>query len=169
MCNKPGDSRPIRVYVVDDHPLLRKGIAECINSEPDLQVCGDAANAADALKGVPQARPDVVLVDISLPDRDGIELIKELRAQGTTARLLVFSMHDESLYPLRALRAGASGYVLKSESEQRLLEAIRGVHAGNVVVSPHIDDALVRQAIGESVSSSGVKMKRHAKLKNRIG
>jgi len=150
MCSDTDGSGPIRVYVVDDHPLLRKGIAQCINSERDLQVCGDAANAADALVGVRQMRPDVVLVDISLPDRNGIELIKELRAQGTSARLLVFSMHDESLYVLRALRAGANGYVLKSESEQRLLEAIRGVHAGKVVVSPSMDDVMVQQAIGEA-------------------
>jgi DNA-binding NarL/FixJ family response regulator len=145
---KPSAPGPIRVFLVDDHPLLRKGIANCINGEPGLQVCGEAGNAAEALTTVAQLRPDVVLVDISIPGRDGIELIKELRAQRTPARLLVFSMHDESLYALRALRAGASGYVMKSDSEHRLLQAIRSVHAGKVVVSQQLDAVLIRQALG---------------------
>ena len=143
-------SAKVRVFLVDDHPLLRKGIGNCINAEPDLGVCGEAGDASAAIEGIARLRPDVALVDISIPGRDGIELIKSLRALGNTTRLLVFSMHDESLYAVRALRAGASGYVMKSDPEQRLLDAIRAVHAGQVVLSERLDKVLLRQAVGQA-------------------
>lgn len=150
---KPCAAGKVRVFLVDDHPVLRKGIAECINAEPDLWVCGEAGSAAEALAGIARLRPDVALVDISMPGRDGLELLKDLRAQGATTRLLVFSMHDESLYAVRVLRAGASGYLMKSDSEQHLLDAIRAVHAGKMVVSPRLDSQLLRQAVGQAVAA----------------
>lgn len=152
MAVKPCVPGQICVFLVDDHPLLRKGIADCINAEPDLCVCGEAGNAAEACAGILRLRPDVAVVDISMPGRDGIELLKDLRAQNSATRLLVFSMHDESLYALRALRAGASGYVMKSDTEDHLLNSIRAVHAGEVAVSPRLDSELLRQAVGQTPS-----------------
>ena len=111
MTKKKSPSSPVkkRILIVDDHPLLREGVAGLINREPDLQVCGEAPNAADAMLAVCALRPDLALVDISLGERSGLELIKDLKIQHEALPVLVLSMHDESLYAERALRAGAQG------------------------------------------------------------
>jgi len=141
---------------VDDHPLLRQGIAESISDEPDLLVCGQAGSAEEALPAITRTKPDVVIVDISLPGRDGIELIKDLKARLHALLVLVLSMHDESLYAERALRAGAVGYVMKSASSEMLMQAIRKAFAGEIVVGPHIVHRMLTQiATGAREASYG--------------
>lgn len=138
-----------RIFLVDDHPLLRRGIADVINDEPDMIVCGQAGSAAEALACIAATQPDLVVADISLPGRDGFELIKDLKTQFRHAFVLVLSMHDESLYAERVLRAGARGYVMKSAPTSELLKAIRQVLSGEVVVGPKvIGRLLARTATG---------------------
>jgi DNA-binding NarL/FixJ family response regulator len=124
-----------RVLIVDDHPMMRQGLAQLINHEPDLAACGEADTAAQALKLMSAVKPSLVLVDISLPDRNGLELIKDLQALQPGLPVLVVSMHDESLYAERVLRAGGRGYIMKQEGGKRLMQAIRQVLSGRIYVS----------------------------------
>ncbi len=124
-----------RILIVDDHPMLRHGLAQLINSEPDLTVCCEADTARQALAAIGQSKPDLALVDISLPDKSGLELIKDLHALYPELRVLVVSMHDESLYAERVLRAGGRGYLMKQEGGKKLMEAIRHVLSGQIYVS----------------------------------
>lgn len=124
-----------RVLIVDDHPMMREGLAQLIDHEPDLCVCGQADRAAQALEVIAADLPDLVLVDISLPDRSGLELIKDAHALYPHLPLLVVSMHDESLYAERVLRAGGRGYVMKQEGGKKLMLAIRQVLSGQIYVS----------------------------------
>src|SRR3954447_21806241 len=118
------------IFVVDDHPIVRQGLMQLINAEHDLEIVGQGEDAYVALKLIRQLKPDLTLLDISLKDTGGIELLKELRAQDPDLRVLILSMHDESLYAERALRAGARGYIMKQEAPQALLEAVRKVLRG---------------------------------------
>lgn len=127
-----------RVLLVEDHPLTREGLARWINQEDDLQVCAEAASAPQAISAVDQFRPDVVVTDISLPAGDGLELIKDLHVRHPDLPVLVLSMHDESVYAGRVLRAGARGYVMKSASGEGVVTAIREVLRGQLVFSPEI-------------------------------
>jgi len=127
-----------RVFLVDDHPALRRGIADCIAEQPDLMVCGQAGNAAEALPAIAQTQPDVIVADISMPGRDGLELIKEIKSRNQHALVLVLSMHDESLYAERVLRAGAYGYLMKSAPLDELMQAIRRVRAGEFVLGARV-------------------------------
>lgn len=138
---------PRRVLVVDDHPIFRHGITALIESEQDLTVCGEANNAGSALEAMRNHEPDIALLDVSLPGTNGIELIKLMKAERPRLVLLVVSMHDESLYALRALRAGARGYVMKAEALTHVLTAIRKVLEGGIYVSPQFSDRLVFKAI----------------------
>jgi len=124
-----------RVLIVDDHPMMRQGLAQLINHEPDLTACGEADTAAQALKRINVDKPDLVLADISLPDRSGLELIKDIQALHPRLPVLVVSMHDESLYAERVLRAGGRGYIMKQEGGKRLMRAIRQVLGGSIYVS----------------------------------
>jgi DNA-binding NarL/FixJ family response regulator len=128
-----GDKK--KILIVDDHPMMREGLAQLINSQSDLAVCGDAGDAQEGIARALALRPDVVLLDITLPGRNGVELIKDIRAQLPDARILVISMHDESLYAERVLRAGGRGYVMKQEGGKKIMEALRQVLSGNVAVS----------------------------------
>jgi len=137
-----------RILIVDDHPLLRQGVAGLIDREPDLQVCGEAPSAAEALQAVSSLRPDLALVDISLGGRSGLELIKDLKIQHEALPVLVLSMHDESLYAERVLRAGAQGYVTKKAGGKALLQAIREVLAGRVFLSDQMSSKLLQNLAG---------------------
>lgn len=137
-----------RILIVDDHPLLRQGVAGLIAREGDLQVCGEAQSAADALQAVRALRPDLVLVDISLGGRSGLELIKDLKIQQETLPVLVLSMHDESLYAERALRAGAQGYITKKAGGKALLKAIREVLAERIYLSDQMSTKLLQNLAG---------------------
>ena len=124
-----------RVLIVDDHPMTRSGLAYLINHQPDMIACCEAQDAAEALKGVIQSKPDLVLTDFTLPDKNGLELIKDIRAVAPQIPILVISMHEESLYAERVLRAGARGYITKEEGGERLMRAIRHVLSGTIYVS----------------------------------
>ena len=125
-----------RLLIVDDHPLFRKGLEELIHSDADFAVCGEAGNAAEAMEVIRKLKPDMAIVDLSLPGANGIELIKNIRAEFPSLPILVLSMHDESLYALRALRAGADGYVMKHEAMANVIQAIREVFNGRPYLSP---------------------------------
>jgi DNA-binding NarL/FixJ family response regulator len=124
-----------RILIVDDHPMMRQGLMQLINHEPDLSAFCEADTAAQAMNLVVARKPDLVLVDISLPDRNGLELIKDIHTFHPTLPVLVFSMHDESLYAERVLRAGGRGYIMKQEGGKRLVHAIRHVLSGQIYVS----------------------------------
>jgi len=144
-----------RVLIVDDHPVFRHGISALINAEADLVVCGEAASASTALEAMRQLEPDVALLDISLPGTNGIELVKLMKAERPKLPLLMLSMHDESLYALRALKAGALGYVMKAEALTHILDALRKVLGGEVYVSPRFGEQLIFQAIHSPEGGSG--------------
>ena len=124
-----------RIYVIDDHPLVRERLSQLIEQQADLTVCGEAESAAAALAEITAARPDLAIVDLSLGESAGLELLKSLQRIHPSVPLLVLSMHDESLYAERAFRAGARGYINKRESAQRVVEAIRRVLAGKLYIS----------------------------------
>src|SRR5579864_1441602 len=150
---KPSDMSKRRIFVVDDHPIVRQGMAQLINNEPDLVVCGQGEDAYQSLRAIKDAKPDLALVDISLRNSDGIELLKELRAAAPELPVLILSMHDESLYAERALRAGARGYIMKQEAPQTLLSAVRKVLTGEVYVSQKMSAALLQRMVGSRHSS----------------
>ena len=131
-------SQKIKVLLVDDHPLVREGLVNLINQQADLQICGEAGNEPQALELIRTVQPRVAIVDISLESGSGIELIKSIKAMFPAVTVLVLSMHDESLYAERALRAGARGYVMKREAAKKVIEAIRCVLAGQLYVSDKI-------------------------------
>lgn len=124
-----------KIFIVEDHPVFREGLAQLINSERDMTVCGGAGTAAQGLRAITRLKPDLVLVDITLPGTSGLELVKQLRARGCAAKLLVVSMHDEALYAERVLRAGGDGYVMKEEDPDEIIHAIRDVLGGHIYVS----------------------------------
>ena len=137
-----------RVLLVDDHPVLVEGLSLIINNEEDLEVCGHAEDAAGAMKLVASLKPDLAIVDISLKDSDGINLLKNLRARYPDLLTLVLSLHDEGLYAERALRAGASGYVMKQSPLVTVLAAIHKVLDGGIYVSEKIANQMLSQATG---------------------
>jgi DNA-binding NarL/FixJ family response regulator len=134
-----------RIFIVDDHPLVREGLANLINQQDDLTVCGEAEDAAQALAGIGMTRPDLALIDISLKTASGLELVKDLGAHFPLVALIVLSMHDELLYAERVLRAGARGYVMKRETTKDVLTAIRQVLRGDVYVSERVVNAMARR------------------------
>lgn len=144
-----------RIFIVDDHPILRQGLTQLINQEADLSVCGEAEETNAALEAITALRPHIVIVDIVLKMIDGIELVKKIRMRDEKLRILVLSMHDESLYAERALRAGANGYIMKQEAADQVVRAIRRVLGGEIYVSDKIGSKLLqrivhRRAAGDS-------------------
>lgn len=135
-----------RVVIVDDHPVVRAGLAALIDAESDLTVCGQAQDAREALRVVDAARPDMVLVDLSLGGTSGLELIKHL--VGRPVRVLVVSMHDDTTWTERALAAGALGYVHKSEATRDIVQAIRRVMTGRPYVSDSISERMLQRMVG---------------------
>ena len=140
--------------VVDDHPMMREGLAQLVGHEPDLQVSSQAESAAQALDAVNAQPPDLLLLDISLPDRSGLELIKDLRTLHPQLPILVVSMHDESIYAERVLRAGGRGYIMKQEGGQKLMQAIRQVLAGQVYVSEKMSAKILELFSGRRAESA---------------
>jgi DNA-binding NarL/FixJ family response regulator len=133
-----------RVVIVDDHPLFRERLCELINHELDMEVCGEAEDAQQAIELIRNTSPDLAIVDITLKGSSGLELIKNVRALPTSVPVLVLSMHDESLYAERALRSGATGYITKHESAENVLLAIRRVLAGEVYLSGTLTSAFLK-------------------------
>ena len=132
-----------RILVVDDHPLIREGLAARIAPQPDMEICGEAGNANEALEQVQATRPDLVIIDIQLTESHGIELIKEIQRRYPRLKMLVVSAYDESLYAERALRAGADGYINKRELQDNILDALRTVIVGQRYLSPKMTQRLV--------------------------
>jgi len=157
------NSKPIgpkrRVFLIDDHPLVREGLTNLINGQDDLMVCGEAEDSAGAMAGIARSRPDVALIDISLKNESGLELVKNLDSQFPLVALIVLSMHDEALYAERALRAGARGYVMKRETTKSVLNAIRRVLEGSVCVSERVVNSMARRLSlsGKASASSPVE------------
>jgi DNA-binding NarL/FixJ family response regulator len=149
---KPPASSPAarkKILIVEDHPLMREGLRGTLAREPDLIVCGEAENAAQALELFKKLAPDLVLLDITLPGKSGLELAKDLKADDPGVVILAISMHDESLYAERILRAGASGYITKQEPPGELIKAIRQVLDNRVYVSREVSENLISRFSGK--------------------
>jgi len=146
-------SAPKRLLIVDDHPMMRQGLGQLIDAEGDLKVLAEADNAGQALNAVAKQKFDLALVDISLPDKNGLELIKDLRTLNPDLPILVVSMHDELIYAERVLRAGARGYIMKQEGGQKFLLAIRRVLGGQVYVSEKMSARILENFSGHPVGS----------------
>lgn len=152
----PGPTRKrARVFLVDDHPLVREWLAGIIALEGDLEICGQAEDAAAALAAISLARPDVVVVDLTLPRGSGLELIKDLRAGSAALPLLVLTTHEEVSVAERAFRAGANGYVVKRESGPNIVEAIRAVLAGKFHASQALAGQLAEKMLGGARPGAG--------------
>jgi len=134
-----------RIIIVDDHPLLREGLRGVINRMPDMMVCAEAENASQAMIAVHKLAPDLALVDITLPGKSGVELVKDLKATHPQLVILAISMHEESLYAERVLRAGASGYITKQQPPDELIKAIRQVRDNRIYVSKQVSESLLRR------------------------
>lgn len=137
-----------RVLIVDDHPAVREALAVRIGRQPDLEVCGEATEVGEAVEAIQQMQPDVAVIDISLKTGSGIDLIKRIKDRELPVRILVWSMHSESLYAERAIRAGALGYIDKSQATDKIVEAIRHVLAGKVWLSETVKERLLQRSVG---------------------
>ncbi len=147
-----------RILIVDDHPLVREGLRHLVAKELDLEVCGEADDAAEALQQIKNTRPDVVIVDISLKSSHGIDLIEELKRQNGRVKVLVSSMHDETLFAERCLRAGAMGYINKEESPAVLIGAIRQILRGEIYLSPRMTNRILKRVGGmQTVENDPIK------------
>src|SRR6266511_1680878 len=144
-----------KILLVDDHPLMRRGQAVLLNREPDLEVCGEAGTAREAMEAIAKLKPDLALVDMALPDKDGLELIKDIQALHPGLPVLAMSMQDESLYAARVLRAGGRGYVMKAEGPERLAAAIRTVLSGQIAVSPQMSAKILESVAAPSGKVGG--------------
>src|SRR2546422_143687 len=144
MTSKSNHPKKLRILIVDDHAVFRQGLSELINQESDLAVCGEAESASEALRVIEVTRPDVAVVDMSLKHSDGIDLAKDIRLRHPRLPVLILSMHDESLYAERALRAGALGYITKQEAADKVMSAIRCVSGGEVYVSEQFSRRMMR-------------------------
>lgn len=133
-----------RILLVDDHPLIRKGLRLTLESETDFMVCGEAGSAEEALAIIPELTPDIIILDISLPGQSGLDMLRQLESNRVHGLVLVVSRHDEVLYAERAIRAGARGYVMKSEAPRALVTAIRKVLSGGIHVSAAINERLLQ-------------------------
>lgn len=136
-----------KIVIVDDHPIVRQGLAELINHEDDLVVCGQAEEAPEAMGVIKAIKPDMVIVDILLKETSGMELIKDIKARYPNLAVLALSMHDESLYAERALRAGAKGYIMKAEATEKVIGAIRKILSGDIYLSEPIAAKLIHKLV----------------------
>src|SRR5579863_7457373 len=141
-------SKKGKIFVVDDHPIVRQGLALLINREHDLTVCGEAEDAQTALPAVALAKPDILIVDISLNGPDGLDLLKDVRMRYPEMPVLILSMHDESVYAERALRAGAQGYIMKQEATDKVLVAVRRILSHEIYISERIANRMLQRYIG---------------------
>ena len=149
-----------RILIVDDHPMMRQGLAQLIGAEPDLSVCGEAENAGLALAALGALKPDLVLADISLPGKNGLELIKDFQVLQPGLPVLVISMHDESLYAERVLRAGGRGYIMKQEGGKKLMLAVRQVLGGKIYVSEKMAAEILETLSGRHAGAAGSPMEK---------
>jgi DNA-binding NarL/FixJ family response regulator len=140
-------SRRNKIFLIDDHPIVRQGLALLIDREVDLEVCGDAPGAPSALSALASVEPDLIILDISLNGPDGLDLLKTIRLKDPHVPVLVLSMHDESTYAERSLRAGANGYIMKQEAAEKVLIAIRRILGGEVYLSERLTNKMLQQIV----------------------
>jgi DNA-binding NarL/FixJ family response regulator len=152
LIEKPAHAAKKTVLVVDDHPLMRQGLALLINQQQDMEVCGEAEEAQAAMQAISQRRPDILVLDISLNGPDGLELLKNIRASDPLLPVLILSMHDEAIYAERALRARANGYIMKQEATEKVLIAIRRILNGDLYLSDRMSNKMLQQFIGGAPS-----------------
>jgi DNA-binding NarL/FixJ family response regulator len=150
----------IRILAVDDHPLLREGIAALIAAEPDMQLVGDCSNGRQAIQQFRALRPDVTLMDLQMPEMSGLEAIIAIRSEFPTARIIVLTTYPDDAHARRALKAGASGYLVKNLAHRQLLDTIRSVHAGRKVLSPEVSMNLATHATDEQLTSAEIEVLR---------
>lgn len=171
--SSPAKAARRQLFLVEDHPITREGFAQLINYQPDLHVCGHAGSAAKALTAIETLHPDLVIVDLSLAESNGLELIKQLSARSPGLLMLVLSTHDEALYAERALRAGARGYVMKQAPTSEVMAAIRAVLSGELYISEAMRDRMVLQHLRvrspESASEIGQLSDRELEIFELIG
>jgi DNA-binding NarL/FixJ family response regulator len=137
------------ILLVDDHPIMRHGLAQLIQMEPGLCVCGQAGSCAEGIAALEKLKPDLAIVDLTLPDRHGLELVKDIQAMFPGTQTIVLSMHDENLYAERALRAGARGYIMKETAAESLVTAIKRVLGGGIYVSDAMSSIMLEQVSGQ--------------------
>jgi DNA-binding NarL/FixJ family response regulator len=142
-----------RVFIVDDHPIVRQGLTQLINEEDDLTVCGDAGDITHALQAVAECQPDIVIVDLTLQDGSGIRLVEDLLFSRPGLLILVLSMHDESIYAERCLKAGAKGYIMKQDPPEKVLFAIKKVLNGQIYVSKDLEEIFLNRFISSEFKS----------------
>ena len=153
-----------RVLIVDDHPIVREGLDRLLSRETDLVVCGQAEDAPQALELLDKADPDLAIVDISLASGNGLDLVRQMRSANAEIRILVSSMHDETLYAERALRAGARGYINKQQATEKIVEALRRILDGRIYLSERMTDRLLSRVVDTSDDEKKISVDR---LSNR--
>lgn len=162
-----------KVFIVDDHPLVREGLTRFINLQQDMSVCGEASSTHEALKWIPILQPDIVVLDLTLPDSYGLDLIKDMKLMSLKALVLIFSMHDESLYAERALRAGAQGYIMKEEESKEVLRALRRILDGGIYLSEKMSAKMLHKlaegASDENTPPEGMLSDRELQVFESIG
>lgn len=149
-----------QILIVDDHPMMRQSLAQLIDHEKDMVTLGEAATASQALNFIVARKPDLIIVDISLPDKSGLELIKDIKVFQPDLPVLVFSMHDEEIYAERVLRAGGRGYIMKQEGGKKLVQAIRHVLGGQIYVSEKVSSKILETLSGKRVDASDSPVRR---------
>ncbi len=155
MPTKPKSKGKRSVLIVDDHPMMRQGLAQLIEHEPDLAICGEADTAGQCLALMSKSKPDLLVLDLSLPDKNGLELLKDVQAMHPGLPTLVFSMHDETIYAERVLRAGGRGYIMKQEGGKKLVQAIRQILSGQVYVSEKMAAKILEVFSGRRTDAGG--------------
>ena len=151
----PDKESKITVLLVDDHPIVRQGLKQLLEAEDDMIVCGEAETASEALRVAGETTPDMALVDLSLKNGSGLELIKDLKIRHPQIGVLVLSMHDETVYAERALRAGALGYIMKEKAPNRVIQALRTIHKGEVYLSETMAATVLKRVAGGASTLSG--------------
>ncbi len=149
MTSEPPACRKTRILIVDDHPLIRGGLVELVGRQPDMEVCGEAATGREALDSAKKLDPDLIVLDLTLGDMDGMDVIHEIRVEHSRTVILVLSKSEEAIYAERALRAGANGYVMKHERLQTVLVALRRVRDGGVFLSERMQARVMSQLVGK--------------------
>lgn len=158
--SKPPEKSKTRIVLVEDHPLFRGMVAQMINKDEDMVVSGEADNLHDALEIIRSTKPDAAVVDITLKGRNGLDLIKDIKAHGLDVPILVLSMHDELLYAERVIRAGARGYITKHEAAEKVMSAIRKVLAGGIYLSENMTSGILQQLASTKTVQEGPAVSR---------
>jgi DNA-binding NarL/FixJ family response regulator len=149
--------KAVSILIVDDHPIVRQGLENLLSQEKSMEVCAQAEDAYKAMKAIRELKPDIIVVDISLQDKSGLELIKDIHVQYPDMPILALSMHDENLYAERVLRAGAKGYVMKQQAAEKVIDAIKSIMNGQIYVSEKIAAKMMRKLVGVK-SDMGLSM-----------